>query len=324
MPLVIARTITDVPQLDGIHHITAITSDGPRNVDFYARVLGLRLVKKTVNQDDPTAYHLFYADERGRSGADLTFFEYPGLPLGAAGTGMVERIVHRVAGPDTLDFWADRLGAEGIAAERDGAVLRFADPEGLGHELAVVETPDEPLIAHHAEVPDEHALRGFEAVRALVPDPERSAAFVEQGLGFAPRGDGEWEARGERRGGHVRFTRGTTRARRGAGTVHHVAWSALREDLEDWRARVTDAGGQPTPIIDRFYFESVYFREPGGILYELATADGKGFTADEPLETLGGKLSLPPDYEHLRARLEPTLRPLPDTRPWRPATTQAP
>ena len=312
-----------VPQLDGIHHITAITSDGPRNVDFYARVLGLRLVKKTVNQDDPTAYHLFYADERGRSGADLTFFEYPGLPLGSPGAGMVERIVHRVAGADTLDFWADRLGVEGVATERDGDVLRFADPEGLGHELAVVDTPDEPLIAAHAEVPAEHALRGFEAVRALVPDPARSARFVEHGLGFTGRGDGDWEARGERRGGRVVFTRSATRARRGAGTVHHVAWSALREDLDGWRARVTEAGGQPTPVIDRFYFESVYFREPGGILYELATADGKGFTADEPLETLGGKLSLPPDFEHLRARLEPVLRPLPDTRPWRPATTTA-
>ena len=310
-------------QLEGIHHITAITSDGPRNVDFYARVLGLRMVKKTVNQDDPTVYHLFYADEQGRPGADLTFFEYQGLPLGSPGAGMVERIVHRVGSEDSLDFWADRLGDEGIATERDGRALRFADPEGLGHELAVVETTDPPLVARHAQVPAEHALQGFEGVRALSPDTARSEAFVEQALGFAARGDGDGEARGERRGGRIVFTPSRVRPRRGAGTVHHIAWSALREDLEGWRRQVAQGGGEPTPVIDRFYFESVYFREPGGILYELATADGHGFTADEPADSLGEKLSLPPDFEHLRAQIEPVLRPLPDTRIWRPEQAPA-
>src|SRR3712207_2580985 len=260
-------------KLEGIHHVTAITSDGPRNVDFYARVLGLRLVKKTVNQDDPTAYHLFYADEDGSHGADLTFFEYPGLPLGSPGAGMVERIVHRVASEAALDFWAERLAREGVSTEREPGTLRFADPEGLGHELAVVATTDAPLVARHAEVPAEHALQGFEAVRALVVDPSRSEALLEHALGFSPRGDGDWEARGEERGGRVVFTPSTVRARRGAGTVHHVAFAARRADLEAWRERVTRVGGQPTPVIDRFYFESVYFREPGGILYELATAD---------------------------------------------------
>ena len=305
-------------QLEGLHHITAITGDGPRNVDFYARVMGLRMVKRTVNQDDPTAYHLFYADEHGSPGADLTFFEYPGSEPGRAGTGMIGRIAHRVASEAALDFWEQRLGAEGIAVERAPGTLRFADPEGLGHALDVVQTPDPPLIARHREVPAEHALQGFEAVHALVAEPARSEALVRDVLGFAALGPHDREARGAQRGGRVVFEQAAARGVPGAGTVHHVAWGARREDLEPWRERLIGAGARPTPVIDRFYFESVYFREPGGILYELATVDGNGFAADESVETLGERLSLPPDYEHLRDRLEPILRPLPDTRQWRP------
>src|SRR5437870_8234526 len=148
-------------KLEGIHHITAITEDAQRNVDFYAGVMGLRLVKKTVNQDNPTVYHLFYADEHGDAGSDLTFFEYPGAIPGDAGAGMVHRIVSRVAGPEALAFWEERLRAEGIATERVDGALRFADPEGLGHELAVVHTPDAPLIAEHPEIPADMALQGF-------------------------------------------------------------------------------------------------------------------------------------------------------------------
>src|SRR4051794_38151870 len=151
-------------KLEGIHHITAITGDAPRNVDFYVRVLGLRLVKKSVNQDDPTVYHLFYADEHASAGADLTFFEYPKARAGGPGAGMAHRIVHRVAGPETLDFWEDRLGSEGVTTSRVESGLRFADPEGLEHELRTVEVPDAPLCARSTEVPDEHALRGFHAV----------------------------------------------------------------------------------------------------------------------------------------------------------------
>ena len=312
----------DGMELDGIHHITAITGDGPRNVEFYAGVLGLRMVKKTVNQDDPTAYHLFYADEQGSHGADLTFFEYPGSERGQAGAGMVGRIVHRVASEDALGFWEQRLGDAGVEAERAEGSLRFADPEGLGHELAVVQTPDPPLVARHREIPAEHALQGFEAVRALVADPDRSEALVSQAMGFDARGPHDFEARGELRGGRVVFEPAGQRGVPGAGTVHHVAWGARREDLESWRARVAEAGARPTPVIDRFYFESVYFREPSGILYELATVDGNGFAVDEPAEHLGERLSLPPDYEHLRARLEPILRPLPDVRQWRPDAVQ--
>ncbi|MEA2405323.1 MAG: glyoxalase family protein, partial [Thermoleophilaceae bacterium] len=154
-------------QLDGIHHVTAITGDAPGNVDFYTRVMGLRMVKKTVNQDDPTVYHLFYADEKGSPGSDITFFEYPGAARGRAGAGMVERVAFRVGGPDALDFWADRLGAEGTQAQLDGDALRFDDPEGLGLELRAVAVDDEPLVAAHSEVPAELALQGFDGVRAL-------------------------------------------------------------------------------------------------------------------------------------------------------------
>ena len=304
-------------RLEGIHHITAITGDAPRNVDFYARVLGLRMVKKTVNQDDPTVYHLFYADELGSAGADLTFFEYPRLPVGRAGAGMVHRIAHRVASAEAVDFWEERLQGEGVAVSRTGDALRFPDPEGLEHELVVPEVADAPLTARSREVPEAYALQGFDHVRAYAVDPSRSEPLLRDVLGFAAVADGEWEARGEQRGGRYRYDPATQAGRSGAGTVHHIAWASPYEELEDWQRRVTEAGARPTPVIDRFYFRSVYFREPSGVLFELASI-GPGFTSDEPAETLGEGLSLPPDYEHLRDRFVGLLTPLPDTRQWRP------
>ncbi len=300
-------------KLEGIHHITCITGDAPRNVDFYTRLLGLRLVKKTVNQDDPTVYHLFYADELGSAGADLTFFEYPGVPRGRAGGGMVHRITWRVSSEETLDFWAERLGADGTESERDGSRLRFSDPEGLGLELAVVATGDPPLAAKHPEIPAEHALQGFDSVRAYNAAPDTSEAFL-RGLEFESRGDAEWEARGALRGGLYSYDEPPAeRGMGGAGTVHHVAWASPITEHEAWRDQVRAAGGHPTPVIDRFYFKSIYFREPSGVLFEIATL-GPGFTADEPLETLGEGLSLPPNFEHLRDRLADVLTPLPETR----------
>jgi glyoxalase family protein len=296
-------------RLEGVHHVTLITGDAPRNVDFYTRVLGLRLVKKTVNQDDPTVYHLFYADENGSPGSDITFFEYPGLPQGRAGAGMVHTVAWRVASEDALDFWAERLAGEGIETEREDGRLRFADREGLRLELAVVTTNDEPLVARHPEIPDELALQGFEAVRAYASDPAQSADFLEETLGFV-REDGAWEARGEQRGSHYVYdTPPEARGLSGAGTVHHVAWASPMDQHEAWRERVASAGARPTPVIDRFYFRSIYFREPSGVLFEIATL-GPGFTADEPLESLGEELSLPPAYEPLRERLEGVLTPL--------------
>jgi glyoxalase family protein len=301
-------------KLEGVHHVTAITGDAPRNLDFYTRVLGLRLVKKTVNQDDPTVYHLFYADEKGSAGSDITFFEYPGARRGRAGAGMVHTVAWRVAGEDALDFWASRLAAEGVETQRRDSRLRFADPEGLAHELRVATTDDEPLTADHPEIPAGVALQGFDGVRAFSRDPERSRSFLEQTLAFEPTVDAAWEVRGGQRGGFYAYDDPPSQAGiPGAGTVHHVAWASPMADHEAWQRRVAEAGARPTPVIDRFYFRSIYFREPSGVLFEIATL-GPGFATDEPLEHLGERLSLPPAFEHLRERLEPVLTPLPAPR----------
>jgi glyoxalase family protein len=310
-----------VKPLEGIHHITAITADAQQNVDFYAGVLGLRLVKKSINQDDTSVYHLFYADEKGDPGSDLTFFEYPGVPRGRPGAGMIHRIVWRVGGPEALDFWPERLAKHGRDATRLDDSLVFDDPEGLTHELRVVDVPDEPLIAEHPEIPAELALQGFHAVRAYADDPDRSAQTLEQTLGFSeptrvgPEGQiVSRELRGEQRGGfYLLEPPPPDRPLQGAGSVHHVAWASRPEDQEAWHERVLQAGARATPIIDRFYFRSIYFREPSGVLFELATI-GPGFTVDEPLEDLGHKLSLTPQYEHLREQIEPRLTPLSNPR----------
>jgi glyoxalase family protein len=304
-------------RLEGIHHVTAITGDAPRNVDFYARVLGLRLVKKTVNQDDPTVYHLFYADELGSPGSDITFFEYPGARRGRAGAGMVHRIAWRVASEQALDFWEERLRSEGAPVAREDAWLRFSDPEELGLELVVDESGDEPLTADHPAVPAEVALQGFDSVRAYSFDPEASRRFLEHTMSFAPKGDAAFEARGEQRGSLYAYDQAREAGMGGAGTVHHVAWASPMEEHEAWRQRVLEGGASPTPVIDRFYFKSIYFREPSGVLFEIATI-GPGFSADEPLESLGERLSLPPNFEHLRERLEPVLTPLPNPREAQP------
>ena len=300
-------------KLEGIHHITCITADARRNVDFYARVMGLRMVKKTVNQDDPSVYHLFYADEQGSPGSDLTFFEFPGVTPGRAGDGMVHRIVSRVGSAAALDFWSERLGAEGHETTRDGDSLRFSDFEGLEHELTVVEGPDEPLVAKHPEIPAELALQGFNGVRAYSSDPDRSRALLEEALMFEPRGDG-WESRGERRGSLYAYDEPPAeRGLQGAGSVHHVAWASHDEDHERWRERVLAARAHPTPVIDRFWFHSVYFREPSGVLFELATFS-PGFAADEPAEHLGETLVLPPWLEPRRAEIEARLTPIENPR----------
>jgi glyoxalase family protein len=299
-------------QLDGIHHITAITGDAQSNVDFYVGVLGLRLVKKSVNQDDPTVYHLFYGDEHAHPGLDLTFFEYPGAAPGRAGDGMIYRVVWRVAGPEALDFWAERLTGRGIEVDRSGGNLVFADPEGLQHELLVADVSDDPLIAEHPEVPAEHALQGFHAVRAYASQAELSRGLLET-LGFQDRGE-HWEARGEHRGSLYAYDEPPAeRGIQGAGTVHHVAWTSDDEDHEAWRERVQQGGGRPTPVIDRHYFRSIYFREPSGVLFEIATRS-PGFTVDEPLEHLGEKLSIPPFLESRRPEIEAIVRPLENPR----------
>jgi len=300
-------------QLEGIHHVTAITGDAPRNVDFYTRVLGLRLVAKTVNQDDPSVYHLFYASETGKPGSELTFFEYPGAAPGRAGAGMVHRIISRVGSPEALDFWAKRLEGEGIEVQRDGDRLRFDDFEGLGHEL-VVSDADEPLTAEHPEIPQEFALGGFDGVRAYTSDPAQSGRLLEGVLGADATGDAAWELRGDRRGATVSYDAAPAEAgHQSAGTVHHVAWGTTVDEHPKWLDRLAESGVRSTPIIDRFYFHSIYFREPSGVLFEIAD-DGPGFTVDGPVEELGSRIILPPFLEDRREQIEARLTPLPDPR----------
>lgn len=301
-------------QLEGIHHITAITADARANVEFYVGVLGLRLVKKTVNQDDPTVYHLFYGDEHGSPGMDLTFFEYPGTAQGRAGAGMVHTIGWRVAGAAAIDFWERRLAAEGIGAERSDDGLAFHDPEGLRHLLLPRDADEPPLTAVAPDIPQEHALQGFAGVRAYAEDPRLSSALLEQTLGFTPEAPGRWTIAGNSRSSWYAYDDPPVeRGVQGAGSVHHVAFAMQPSDAEAWQQRVREAGAHATQVIDRFYFRSVYFREPSGVLFELATI-GPGFTVDEPLEELGLNLSLPPAFEHLREQLGGVLTVLPDPR----------
>jgi glyoxalase family protein len=306
-------------RLDGIHHVTAITGDAPRNVDFYTRVLGLRLTAKTVNQDDASVYHLFYGDELARPGADLTFFEYPGALTGRPGAGMVHRIVWRIGSHAALDFWGERLATEGVAVERDPESLRFADFEGLGHELVLSASGDEPLVAEHPEILAEVALQGFEGVRAHSSRPDATALLLERLMGAKRRGEETWELRGERRGGWIALDAAPDEpGRQSAGSVHHVAWYTTDAEQRAWLERLTEAGVPNSGIIDRHYFHSLYFREPGGVLFELATEE-PGFTVDGPVEDLGRRIILPPWLESQRAVVEARLTPIPDPRAdWAP------
>jgi glyoxalase family protein len=301
-------------KLEGIHHITAITGDARKNVEFYVGTLGLRMVKKTVNQDDPTVYHLFYGDERGDPGMDLTFFEYPGAVQGRAGAGMAHTVGWRVGSDATLDFWEQRLTKEGFEAAREDGGLSFRDPEGLRHLLTVYSGDQPALTAIAPDIPAEHALQGFDGVRAYAADPARSATLLSETLGFKEGEAGKWTIGGDQRSSYYEYDPAPDEAGiQGAGSVHHVAFATYPEEQERWQKHMRDAGAQATPVIDRFYFRSIYFREPSGVLFELATM-GPGFTADEPLEELGQHLSLPPDFEHLRDRLGGVLTPLPDPR----------
>jgi glyoxalase family protein len=297
-------------QLDGIHHITCITADAPGNVDFYAGVLGMRMVKKTVNFDAPDVYHLYYGDERGAPGSILTFFEFPDAAPGRAGAGMIHRLRWRVGSAAALDFWAERLGDRGVQTETADAALRFHDPEGLELELAVLDTDDVPLRAAADDIPAEHALLGFDGVRAYGSDSDAGHRVLTEVMGFTPAAPGEYMLEGGRR--HARYGYDEPPAGhglQGAGTVHHIAWCDTDEEHEAWRERLLRAGQRATPIIDRQYFLSIYFREPRGVLFELATPS-PGFAVDEDPEHLGEELRLPPQYEPLRDRLEAELTPL--------------
>jgi glyoxalase family protein len=305
-------------KLEGIHHISCITADAAANVEFYTGVLGLRMVKRTVNQDEPSVYHLFYGDENGSPGMDLTFFEYPGAAPGRAGAGMVHRIVWRVGSRESLEFWKARLGACDTDAHSTADSLLFSDPEGLEHELLVTHAPDAPLTASSPEIPAEHALQGFEGVRAFASAPANSEHLLADGMGFVRESGERWELRGDERGSIYAYDPAPPEInrRQGAGTVHHVAFASRKEDIEAWRERVIAARARPTTVIERFYFKSVYFLEPSGVLFEIATI-GPGFAVDEDPAHLGEHLSLPPSLEPLRAQLEPSLKALPYPPAWR-------
>ena len=306
--------------ITGLHHVTAIAGDAQENLDFYAGVLGMRLVKKTVNQDVPGTYHLFYADGEAHAGSDLTFFPWPEMGPGQRGVGLTVEVALAVPA-ESLDYWAGRLSKHGIEVgapvTRFGErLLTFADPHGLS--LALVETADERDFTawSRSAVPEQRQVRGLHGVRLL----ERSAAPTVQlltgTLGFEETGQEDgWRrfALPGVRSGRVLDLKEAPDERQGSwgtGSVHHIAWR-VPDDIAELavQRRLQLAGRRPTEVIDRFWFKSVYFREPGGALFEVAT-DGPGFGVDEPLEELGGRLVLPPWLEERRAVIEAGLPPL--------------
>lgn len=304
----------------GLHHVTAIAADPRENLEFYTGVLGLRMVKRSVNQDAPDTYHLFYADGEGRPGTDVTFFPWPRMGPGRPGIGLAMEVGFSVA-PGSLDWWADRLAMAGVETaapeERFGdRALAFRDPHGLG--LSLIETPD-PLDTapwRHSTVPEPHQLAGFHVVRLWERDLAPTARFLTDGLGFETAGtDDGWNRYEVGGGGASRRIEVCELAEErrgiwGTGAVHHVAFRAPDGDAQaEIRHRVTAAGGSPTDFIDRFWFRSIYFKEPGGVLFEVAT-DGPGFTVDEDADSLGEELILPPWLEPRREAIEAELPPL--------------
>ncbi len=307
-------------EIPGIHHITAIAGDPQRNVDFYVGTLGLRMVKRTVNFDDPGTYHLYYGDESGRPGSLLTFFPWPGAPRGRLGSGQATATSYSIP-PESVGFWLERLKQHRIAARgpegRFGdQVISFSDPDGLPLELAAAAESDPRAPWPEGPVPAEHAIRGFHGVTLLEDRAEGTVGLLAETLGFSAA---------EEAGGRRRFTAGrggpgaivdvlagpgSPRGVVAVGTVHHVAWRASSDaEQEEWRKKIAALGHNVTPIIDRKYFRSIYFREPGGVLFEIAT-DAPGFAVAESPERLGTSLVLPPWLEPRRAERTAALPPI--------------
>jgi glyoxalase family protein len=311
-------------QLRGIHHLTAITADAPGNLAFYTEVLGLRLVKKTVNQDDTSAYHLFYADGKASPGSDITFFDWP-VGRESRGTHAIARTALRVAGEASLSWWRDRLAAAKVrtAEIADTAgypSLDFEDPEG--QRLRLID--DKGAGASHpweaSPVPEAHQIRGLGPITLSVPDVKPTAAVLTEVLNMTevrqhPSGNGSLHVFAMGDGGpraelHVAVEPHLPIAGQGAGGVHHVAFRTPSvETLHHWTERLASFRLPSSGEVERYYFRSLYFREPNGILFEIAT-DGPGFAVDEPLESLGQRLSLPPFLEARRASIEAGLKPL--------------
>jgi glyoxalase family protein len=316
-------------ELSGLHHVTAVTTRAQENVTFYTEVLGLRLVKKTVNQDDVSAYHLFYGDELGRPGTEITFFDWPHLRVvpNHAGAGEISATELRVTGREALEFWAGRLEESGVEhdgiVERDGReLLAFTDPEG--QRLRLVDDTGasipEGVPWEESAVPQEAGVRGLGAVELTVRNLEPTAWVLTGVLDFRMVGAHErdggrvaiFEVGPGGPGSEVRVVEEPEApgAHLGRGGVHHVAFRTPDdEEHAEWRERIKGAGLGVTPQIDRYYFRSIYFREPGGVLFEIAT-DGPGFTSDEDPAHLGERLALPPFLEEHREQIEAGLRPI--------------
>jgi glyoxalase family protein len=320
-------------ELGGLHHVTAITAHAQENVTFYTQVLGLRLVKKTVNQDDVSAYHLFYADELGNAGTEVTFFDWSMAAPNHAGSGEVAAVALRVPGQQTLAWWAQRFSDLGVPHQwtthpSGGEVLSFTDPEGQRLQLIDDSSASVPggIPWSKSSVSTDVAIRGLGAVTLTVARLEPTSRVLVDVLGF--RKTGEQASDASSAGQTAIFETGSggvgatvvvdvrpdlPRARQGRGGVHHIAFrTPTFEQHEEWRERIAAAGINVTPVIDRFYFHSIYFREPGGVLFEIAT-DGPGFATDEDPAHLGESLALPPFLEPHRAQIEAGLRPLPSS-----------
>jgi glyoxalase family protein len=308
-------------KIAGLHHVTAIASDPQRNLDFYIGLLGLRLVKRTVNFDDPGTYHFYFGDVRGTPGTILTFFSWPRARRGHRGVGQIEATAFAIS-PDSVGYWLDRFKEQHVTAEKTSTrfgeeVIRFTDPDGLLLELVTSDSIAQVESWADSTVPAEHSLRGFHSVSAALEGYERTAQLLITSFGYrlvkesgnrfrfvAPSESGAGRivdllCMPDSRAGHV-----------AAGSVHHIAFRAKDGDEQlQWREHLVGLGYNVTPVIDRTYFHSIYFREPGGILFEIAT-EPPGFTLDEPIEELGSKLRLPPWMEAARPQIEQVLPPI--------------
>ncbi len=311
------NTKTDIKKTYGIHHITALASDPVRNFDFYTKTLGLRLVKKSINQDDPSTYHFFFGNRSGEPGTGMTFFPHPDIAQGQAGTGQAVEVTYAIP-KSALSFWVNRfhelnINYEGPETRFGDSVIRVRDPDGLMIELIAVDNPYDGDIWATDDVPHDVAIRGFHSVSLWVENIDKTAAILTDYFGFKKIGtEGNRHRYTTAQDGigqivDIRDTSGFPRGRPGAGTIHHVAFRAGSDEHElEMRDALLKAGMNITPVIDRYYFHSVYFREPNHILFEIAT-DQPGFTVDEILGDLGGKLQLPPKFEAHRAEIEANL-----------------
>jgi glyoxalase family protein len=309
--------------ISGIHHITAIAGDPQQNIDFYTGVLGLRLVKVTVNFDDPEAYHFYYGDGHGRPGTILTFFSWPGARRGRPGNGQVTAASFAVPG-DSLSFWMERLSANGIASEKQPErfgrpVLSFSDTDGQRVELVETSGIDAVHVWEGSEVPPEFAVHGFYGATLSETGFEQTAELLTETMGFRLWAREQNRFRYEPTHSHL-STAGQTidvvcapaapEGRVAVGTIHHIAFRTPDDAQQsEWLAEIGDLGYNISPVMDRIYFHSIYYREPGGILFEIAT-DSPGFAIDEPVEQLGGALQLPPWLETQRSRIEAALPPI--------------